>query len=110
MSNKNYSIAIDGMGGDNSPDKVIEGCEIFLNDNNLLITSLTTILVLLALFFVGGQLIHGFATALLFGVIVGTYSSIFVASSVALTLGVSRDDLMPTEVEKEVLVYLYQGS
>ncbi|MAF74973.1 MAG: protein translocase subunit SecF [Pseudomonadota bacterium] len=66
-----------------------------------LITSLTTILVLLALFFVGGQLIHGFATALLFGVFVGTYSSIFVASSVALSLGVSRDDLMPTEVEKE---------
>ena len=61
----------------------------------------TTILVLLALFFVGGQLIHGFATALLFGVFVGTYSSIFVASSVALSLGVSRDDLMPTEVEKE---------
>ncbi|EKE87585.1 protein translocase subunit SecF [Idiomarina xiamenensis] len=66
-----------------------------------LITSLTTILVLLALFFLGGQLIHGFATALLFGVFIGTYSSIYVASSVALMLGVSRDDLMPTEVEKE---------
>lgn len=66
-----------------------------------LITSLTTILVLLALFFLGGQLIHGFATALLFGVLIGTYSSIYVASSGALMLGVSREDLMPPPVEKE---------
>jgi len=65
------------------------------------ITSLTTILVLLALFFLGGQLIHGFATALLFGVIIGTYSSIYIASSLAFALGVSREDLMPPEVEKE---------
>lgn len=69
--------------------------------NRTIITSLTTILVLLALFFVGGALIHGFATALLFGVVVGTYSSIYIASSVALALGISREDLMPTEVEKE---------
>lgn len=66
-----------------------------------IVTSLTTILVLLTLFFLGGPLIHGFSTALLFGVIIGTYSSIFIASSVAISFGVSRDDLMPTEVEKE---------
>ncbi|RUO75275.1 protein translocase subunit SecF [Idiomarina seosinensis] len=66
-----------------------------------IVTSVTTILVLLTLFFLGGPLIHGFSTALLFGVIIGTYSSIFVASSVAISFGVSRDDLMPTEVEKE---------
>ncbi|MGM0525139.1 MAG: protein translocase subunit SecF [Pseudomonadota bacterium] len=66
-----------------------------------IVTSLTTILVLLTLFFLGGPLIHGFSTALLFGVVIGTYSSIFVASSVAISFGVSRDDLMPTEVEKE---------
>ncbi|GAB3029919.1 protein translocase subunit SecF [Bowmanella dokdonensis] len=66
-----------------------------------IITSGTTILVLLALFFKGGALIHGFATALLFGIFVGTYSSIYVASSVALLLGISKEDLMPTEVEKE---------
>ena len=66
-----------------------------------MITSITTILVLMALFFLGGALIHGFATALLFGVLIGTYSSIYVASSMALTLGVSREDLMPPEVEKE---------
>ncbi|MCP1339330.1 protein translocase subunit SecF [Idiomarina sp. M1R2S28] len=66
-----------------------------------LITSITTILVLLTLFFLGGPLIHGFATALLFGVVIGTYSSIYIASSVALKFGVSREDLMPPEVEKE---------
>lgn len=66
-----------------------------------LVTSITTILVLLALFFLGGPLIHGFATALLFGVVIGTYSSIYIASTVALAFGVSREDLMPPEVEKE---------
>ncbi len=65
------------------------------------ITSVTTVLVLLALFFKGGALIHGFATALLFGVGIGTYSSIFVASVFALKLGISREDLIPTVVEKE---------
>jgi preprotein translocase subunit SecF len=69
--------------------------------NRTIITSLTTILVLLALFFVGGATIHGFATALLFGVVIGTYSSIYVASLVALMLGISKEDLMPTEIEKE---------
>ena len=69
--------------------------------NRTIITSMTTILVLLALFFVGGATIHGFATALLFGVVIGTYSSIYVASLVALTLGISKEDLMPTEIEKE---------
>ncbi|MFC6440715.1 protein translocase subunit SecF [Bowmanella sp. JS7-9] len=66
-----------------------------------IITSLTTILVLVALFYFGGAIIHGFATALLFGVFIGTYSSIYIASSMALLLGVSREDLMPPEVEKE---------
>ncbi|NRA70740.1 MAG: protein translocase subunit SecF [Gammaproteobacteria bacterium] len=65
------------------------------------ITSLTTILVLMALFIQGGALIHGFATALLFGVFVGTYSSIYVASAVALGLGITKEDLIPVEVEKE---------
>ncbi|WP_100656416.1 protein translocase subunit SecF [Alteromonas flava] len=69
--------------------------------NRTIVTSLTTVLVLLALFFKGGALIHGFATALLFGVIIGTYSSIYVASSVALSLGISKEDLMPPQVEKE---------
>lgn len=65
------------------------------------ITSITTLLVLAALFLKGGALIHGFATALLFGVFVGTYSSIYVASLVALALGISREDLIPEVIEKE---------
>jgi len=64
-----------------------------------IITSLTTLLVLLALFFVGGAMIHGFAFALIIGVLVGTYSSIFVASTATLSLGVSREDLMTVEKE-----------
>ena len=66
-----------------------------------LMTSITTLLVLFALFFLGGELIHGFATALIAGVFVGTYSSIYVASNVALLLGITKEDLMPVEVEKE---------
>ena len=69
--------------------------------NRTIITSLTTALVLIALFYKGGALIHGFATALLFGVVIGTYSSIYIASSVALALGISKEDLMPPQVEKE---------
>jgi len=66
-----------------------------------LITSVTTLLVLLALFFLGGEIIHGFALALLVGVVIGTYSSIYVASTVALKLGVSKSDLMPVKKEGE---------
>ncbi len=64
-----------------------------------LVTSLTTLLVLFALFFVGGEIIHSFALALIIGVVVGTYSSIYVASSAILMLGVSKADLMPVEKE-----------
>lgn len=59
-----------------------------------LITSLTTILVLLALFFFGGEMIHGFSTALLVGVLVGTYSSIYVAANVLLAMNIDKEDLM----------------
>ena len=68
-----------------------------------LVTSLTTLLVLLALFFFGGELIHGFATALMIGVLVGTYSSVYVASNVLLMMNVTREDLMPP-VKEEVEV------
>jgi preprotein translocase subunit SecF len=56
---------------------------------------LTVFLTLLALAFFGGKTIHGFAIAMLIGVIKGTYSSIYIASSLALTFGLKRDDLMP---------------
>ena len=64
-----------------------------------LMTSLTTLLVLVALFFLGGELIHGFATTLIIGVLVGTYSSIYVASTCTLWLGVQKADLMPVQKE-----------
>ncbi len=67
-----------------------------------LITSMTTLLVLFALFFLGGEAIHSFAMALIIGVIVGTYSSIYVASSLALTLDVTTTDLLPPVADKEI--------
>ena len=65
-----------------------------------LMTSLTTLLVLSALFFLGGEIIRSFSTALIIGVIIGTYSSIYVASPVTLALGISKQDLMPVEKEE----------
>ncbi len=63
-------------------------------------TSLTTMLVLVALFFIGGELIHNFAVALMVGVGIGTYSSIYVAATVMLALKVDREDLLePVEGE-----------
>jgi len=64
-----------------------------------LMTSMTTLLVLTALFIFGGEIIHAFAFTLIIGVLVGTYSSIYVASSTLLYLGVSKFDLL--QVEKE---------
>ncbi|MEZ8765358.1 protein translocase subunit SecF, partial [Vibrio alginolyticus] len=66
-----------------------------------LITSGTTLFVVIALFMQGGAMIHGFATALLLGITVGTYSSIYVASALALKLGIQKEHLMPPQVEKE---------
>ncbi len=66
-----------------------------------LITSGTTMFVVIALFVTGGAMIHGFATALLIGITVGTYSSIYVASALALKLGITREHLLPPVIEKE---------
>lgn len=71
-----------------------------------MMTSITTLLVLIALFVVGGELIHGFATALIIGVVIGTYSSIYVASASALSMGISKEDLMPVEKEGEDLDHI----
>jgi preprotein translocase subunit SecF len=59
-----------------------------------LVTSLTTLLVLAALFLFGGEMIHGFAQALIVGVSIGTYSSIYVAANVLLMMGISKEDLV----------------
>lgn len=75
-----------------------------LNDtlSRTILTSLTVFLTLLALAFLGGKTIHGFAIAMLIGVIKGTYSSIYIASSLALSLGLNREDLMPVEKDSTV--------
>ena len=65
-------------------------------------TSLTTMLVLSALFFIGGELIHNFAIALMIGVGIGTYSSMYVAASIMLTLNLDREDLLE-HVEGELV-------
>lgn len=59
-----------------------------------LVTSSTTLMVLVALLVFGGELIRGFAIALIIGVVVGTYSSIYVAASMLLAMGISREDLL----------------
>lgn len=64
-----------------------------------LVTSMTTLFVLFALFTLGGEIIHSFATALIIGIVVGTYSSVYIASATALALGVSKQDLMPVKKE-----------
>jgi preprotein translocase subunit SecF len=63
------------------------------------ITGGTTILTVIAMFLFGGPLLHGFSLALIIGIVVGTYSSIYVAGTVALDLGVSRIDVMPIDKE-----------
>ena len=65
------------------------------------ITTGTTLIVVIALFLKGGTMIHGFATALLCGIFVGTYSSIYVASYLAIKLGINREHMLPVEIEKE---------
>ncbi len=66
-----------------------------------IMTSALTLMVVLALFFLGGRMLHGFALALIIGIVVGTYSSIYVAGSLSLALGLTRQNLLP--VAKEVL-------
>ena len=66
-----------------------------------IVTSLTTLLVLFALFFFGGEIIHGFALAMIIGVVIGTYSSIYVASSSLLMMGVTREALLPPVIDDD---------
>ena len=79
----------------------VEVFNISLNQTlrRTLMTSFTTLLVLIALFLLGGEIIHGFSMALIFGVLIGTYSSIYIASPVTLMLGIKKEDLMPVKKE-----------
>ena len=72
-----------------------------LNDtlSRTLMTSATTLLVVTSLFFFGGEVIHAFSIALMLGIVVGTYSSVYIASNTILSMGVSKADLMPPEKE-----------
>ena len=65
-----------------------------------IITSSTTLMVLLALYFMGGQSLSGFSIALIIGVLIGTYSSIFVASTSVFYLDISTTDLLPSKREE----------
>ena len=65
-----------------------------------IVTSLTTLLVLVALFYFGGEIIHGFALAMILGVVIGTYSSIYIASSSLLMMGITREALLPPKPDE----------
>jgi preprotein translocase subunit SecF len=68
-----------------------------------IMTSGTTMITVLALLFFGGEILRGFATALSIGIVVGTYSSIYVASALALDLKLTARDLMPVQREKDAV-------
>lgn len=79
--------------GDTSTEEIMN---ISLNEtlSRTIMTSFTVILVLISLVLLGGEVIHNFSIALLFGIVIGTYSSIFIASPMALMMGVSPQDLI----------------
>ncbi|PKG73406.1 protein translocase subunit SecF [Shewanella sp. Choline-02u-19] len=83
-----------------SPEEVVN-TSITQTMSRTIITTATTLVVVIALFLKGGTMIHGFATALLMGIFVGTFSSIYVASFLAIKLGINREHMMPVEIEKE---------
>jgi len=80
------------------PDEIVNR-SINQTLSRTLITSLTTLLVLFALFFFGGDMIRGFSQALIIGVLVGTYSSIYVVANMLLCLSITQDDLAIPEPE-----------
>ncbi|MCE9678709.1 protein translocase subunit SecF [Shewanella sp. AS1] len=83
-----------------NPEEVVNN-SITQTMSRTIITTGTTLIVVIALFLKGGTMIHGFATALLMGIFVGTFSSIYVASFLAIKLGINREHMMPVEIEKE---------
>jgi len=79
--------------------EILEVVNLSVNQTLLrsVITHLTTLLVLSSLLLVGGKSVHSFASALFVGVVVATYSSIYVSTGLAVVLGISREDLLPPE-------------
>jgi preprotein translocase subunit SecF len=74
-----------------------------LNDtlSRTMMTSMTTLLVVLSLFVFGGEVIHAFSIALMLGIVVGTYSSIYIASNTVLSMGITKAHLMPVEKDDD---------
>ncbi len=68
-----------------------------------IMTSGLTLIAVLALYFLGGQLIHSFSLAMIIGIVIGTYSSIYVAGALALVMGLNRKDFLPTPKEVDEL-------
>ena len=64
-----------------------------------LMTSITTMIVLVVMFFLGGDMLGRFSLSIIIGIVIGTYSSIYIASALALVMGISRKDLMPVKKE-----------
>ncbi|MEE3321699.1 MAG: protein translocase subunit SecF [Pseudomonadota bacterium] len=83
----------------NDPDKIINSA-VNATFSRTINTSLTTMLVLLALFFFGGEVMRAFSEALLVGVLVGTYSSIYVVSNILFMMNVSKEDFIIPEPEE----------
>jgi preprotein translocase subunit SecF len=85
-----------------TPEQVIDAA---INEtlSRTLMTSGTTLITVLALLFFGGEILRSFATALAIGIVVGTYSSIYVASALALDLKLTARDLMPVQREKDAV-------
>jgi preprotein translocase subunit SecF len=85
-----------------TPGQVIDAA---INEtlSRTIMTSFTTMITVLALLFFGGEILRGFSTALTIGIVVGTYSSIYIASAMALDLKLSATDLMPVQREKDAV-------
>jgi len=85
-----------------TPEQVIDTA---INEtlSRTIMTSFTTMITVLALLFFGGEILRGFSTALTIGIVVGTYSSIYIASAMALDLKLTARDLMPVQREKDAV-------
>jgi preprotein translocase subunit SecF len=85
-----------------TPEQVIDAS---INEtlSRTIMTSFTTMLTVFALLFFGGEILRGFSTALTIGIVVGTYSSIYVASALALDLKLTARDLLPVQKEKDAV-------
>lgn len=84
--------------------EIMEVVNLSVNQTLLrsIITHLTTLLVCMSLYWLGGPSVHSFSVTLIVGVIVATYSSIYVSTSAAVALGVSREDLLPPKLDEGI--------